>query len=419
MQPQSLGRLGVKNRPANTKRNNTSSKNGKQTKHVISTTRNVTNVYRDAVRVRGTTDLGTLVCAAEAGTVLRDELLGPSQWPNTMLASRARTWEKYTLKSAVIHYTPVIASTINCSLLTYHEKDPTDTAKPSHAVERALAHQGCKEFSANSAARINVTGSGDLFTSAADDTPATLRQSYFGRFVVVQRTPVVAYDGTTIPAGMTLGALKLEWDIEFKHAQFEPEDDPTPPPPEEDDPVTADVLAVTESQSGGVTAVKYLEISPDSNGKLELACNYTDMQLEPIDAADLDANIYYKMKTGGDEDPVWECNADIGNGAEANTYSIHAVDTGLDLQSTDGTAVTLSSEFSAAAQANLSALTGTLTGWFGDLVATYWDDSVVNITPQPVTRQQVRPGLRARTARKVGHCRPAGITVPRIRVSAV
>lgn len=158
--------------------------------------------------------LATVVSGDGPGAVCADVELRVASFPNSLFQRRASTWERMTIKSMKVNYSPSIPTTINCNLITYHEPDITDVPiSGTQALNVALAHNKATQHAANVNRTIQTSCPHDkLWTSEGSDN----RLDAFGRIVCVQRQAPVDFGGNVLPAGTPLGDLVMEVDVMFE-----------------------------------------------------------------------------------------------------------------------------------------------------------------------------------------------------------
>lgn len=146
---------------------------------------------------------------------LVSQLVSPSQFEGTRQQVMASVYEKYRYVRCTMEYIPAAASTTGGQILAYFDTDPTD--QPG-SVASGAAHAGSVTFNAytrTTAALPNIKG-GPWFTG---EKPTGEEEKFYSqaRLVLI---PVVPASGPGVTGPQVVGALYLNWTIEFLNPQI-------------------------------------------------------------------------------------------------------------------------------------------------------------------------------------------------------
>jgi len=160
--------------------------------------------------------------------ILYSNLISPSAFPGTRIASIAGLWERYRYKAFRLRWVPAVPTTMACQFIIYEDTDPVDDPSVITDVD-ALIRQAASQakarqfnFSDGRTTQLCQRKDDQLYYTGTEGSDP--RQLYQGRFYVIQQSTPLNFNGESIPADIEAGSLYLDWVCEFQTQQINPDD---------------------------------------------------------------------------------------------------------------------------------------------------------------------------------------------------
>lgn len=151
--------------------------------------------------------------------------ISPDMFPNSNLAVKARTYQKYRFQSLDVTYTSQLPTSINGIFMAYFELDPTSTnivANKESLLRLVQAHQGSVQRKVNQSwtVKMPIQQSDDFFYTGNKGDERLTKQATLN---IYQIGIVTNFEGKEVPTSLDAGLLNIAWKIKFSSPQMSSE----------------------------------------------------------------------------------------------------------------------------------------------------------------------------------------------------
>ncbi|APG76596.1 hypothetical protein 3 [Wenling tombus-like virus 5] len=202
----------------------------RQVVNLVASNANHRPVDNSTHRLNGSDYLGEVTTATPLtakNTVRLSMQLSPTGFKGTRVSALGELYEKYRYRRAVVRYVPALPATVGGQLLAYVDQDPKDDPREVQDLKalRAMASSssGAQAWNLPLAKSITMPGTNEnkwYYTGHQEENP---RLSVQGVLHLLQMTDAVGTDGQPLAANSVAGTLYLDWVLEFKTPQMNPE----------------------------------------------------------------------------------------------------------------------------------------------------------------------------------------------------